>query len=169
MRGLIYGDVSTGDSRKLSIGFERSAPKSVRWPPRRNATPWRRKLTHSLSRSANSLQDDTEFSFGSQVERSLSSTYVVHITSRPQAVVLVMVRMLTTQARVLQTRQERQRGYELATQLPEQVAPINVIRTDDPNGIEAYWHKRFSVKRKDGEWFDPDPADIAAFRRRKSM
>jgi hypothetical protein len=35
------------------------------------------------------------------------------------------------------------REYELAIQLPEKAEKIHVIRTDDPSGIETYWHKRF--------------------------
>lgn len=61
------------------------------------------------------------------------------------------------------------REYELALQLPEKVKPIHDIRTDDPIGIEAYWHKRFEAKRKGGEWFDLNAADIAVFKRRKFM
>jgi hypothetical protein len=63
------------------------------------------------------------------------------------------------------------RERELDIQLPEKATNIHVIRTDDPKGIEAYWHNRFAAKRirPSAEWFNLDSADIAAFRRRKFM
>ena len=61
------------------------------------------------------------------------------------------------------------REYELSIQLPDKTTLVHKIRTDDSSGIEAYWHKRFSSKRKGGEWFELSTDDIGAFRRRKFM
>ena len=58
---------------------------------------------------------------------------------------------------------------DLAIQLPERANTAHAIRTDDPNVIEAYWHRRFEAERKHGEWFEPDQTDVKAFRRRKFM
>lgn len=61
------------------------------------------------------------------------------------------------------------REAELAIQLPEPIVTIHTIKTDDPGGIEKYWHGRFSERRKNGEWFELQREDVSAFRRRKFM
>ncbi len=57
------------------------------------------------------------------------------------------------------------RVYDLAIQLAERPTTIHVIKTDDPDGVEVYWHTRFKAKRKGGEWFDLSTSDVKAFKR----
>jgi len=61
------------------------------------------------------------------------------------------------------------REREPAIQLPEKAKAVHSIETDDPVGIETYWHKRFEALRKNGEWFELGADELRAFKRRKFM
>lgn len=66
------------------------------------------------------------------------------------------------------TNSPSRRHREVKLDLPDPTTLIHSISTDDPTGIEAYWHKRFDSKRvRDTEFFELDASDIAAFKRRK--
>ena len=61
------------------------------------------------------------------------------------------------------------RHAQLNMMAPQDVRIVHTIPTDDPQGIERYWHERFEPKRLEGkkELFRLTPDDVAAFRSRK--
>jgi len=73
------------------------------------------------------------------------------------------------------TRALYRRAAEITNQSANGAVLLHSIATDDPEGIEKYWHERFSAKRvvginkQSGEWFDLKADDVRAFQKRKFM
>jgi hypothetical protein len=73
------------------------------------------------------------------------------------------------------TRAPYRRVSEIANQSATGAELLHLISTDDPEGIENYWHRRFEEKRimglnkQSGEWFNLSADEVKAFRRRKTM
>jgi hypothetical protein len=65
------------------------------------------------------------------------------------------------------------RRLTLQTGNPRAIQLVHQIITDDPKGIEDYWHRRFAARRRlaagGTEWFDLRKEDIAIFRSRTRM
>lgn len=63
----------------------------------------------------------------------------------------------------------KRREYEVDQKSPYPTKLIHEIETDDPAGVESYWHGRFRDKHKKGEFFELSPEDVTAFRRWKKI
>jgi len=61
------------------------------------------------------------------------------------------------------------RAYEIRLRMPESVTEVHRIETDDPAGVEAYWHRRFADRRAEGEWFKLSSGDVKVFKSKASM
>lgn len=67
------------------------------------------------------------------------------------------------------SRKPESRTRTIRSVLPLDGEVLHVIATDDPRGLETYWHGRFAAKRVRGEWFELSADDVAAFRARKTQ
>lgn len=61
------------------------------------------------------------------------------------------------------------RGAGISLLLPEDLIPKHEIRTDYPYVLEKYWEHRFRDKKKQGEWYDLNSAEVAAFKKRREF
>jgi hypothetical protein len=85
--------------------------------------------------------------------------------TRPVGYVYLMRHGSRREYKVGRTNNPLRREGEIGVQLPEVLSPVHYISTDDPAGVETYWHQRFAAKRKEGEWFTLTAEDVRAFKR----
>lgn len=57
------------------------------------------------------------------------------------------------------------RSRQVQVELPDATELVHSILTDDPSGVEAYWHRRFVEYRGNGEWFRLPPRAVNAFKK----
>ncbi len=67
--------------------------------------------------------------------------------------------------KVGRTSSVQRRSRQIQIELPETTDLIHAILTDDPTGVETYWHRRFQEFRGNGEWFRLPAGAIAAFKK----
>lgn len=104
----------------------------------------------------NTTIDSSEFEFSNSEEKTDGFVYIVK-------------EQFSKHYKIGKTFDVPRRHREINLELPGELKKVHSIRTDDPSGIEAYWHKRFEDKRVKGEWFALASSDIKAFKRRKFM
>jgi hypothetical protein len=97
----------------------------------------------------------------------VESKPVVHVTEPRMG--FVYVARMGKHYKIGHTWSVGRREYDLAIQMPEKLTLGHSIRTDDPAGIEAYWHKRFAERHTNGEWFALTADDVRAFKGRRTM
>ena len=115
---------------------------------------------------ANPGYDDVA-SLWQQVPTAAAATAVAEAADTPATVgyVYLLKHGSRREYKIGRTNNPLRREGELGIQLPEKCQPVHYIQTDDPEGVEAYWHRRFADKRKEGEWFALALQDVRAFKR----
>jgi hypothetical protein len=92
---------------------------------------------------------------------------VLHAPSVPGRVYLVYSHSLNLY-KIGESDNPKRRLREIQASVPGQIEEIHVLETDDPAGIEQYWHRRFRDLKRINEWFDLSKNDVEAFRSRGS-
>ncbi len=113
-------------------------------------------------RKAEGFDDITALCAGRKTASSLHTTERKREAKAPTEFVYLMKSGL--HYKIGRTNSVGRRSSELAIKIPVPPTTIHSIETDDPVGVEAYWHRRFADKRGQGEWFVLSPDDVKAFK-----
>jgi hypothetical protein len=126
--------------------------------------------TNLLNAVAKYCRANAEFggvlAFCENARANHSPTEVEIGSSRPQVGYVYLLRHGSRREyKIGRTNNPIRREGEISVELPQKIEPVHVITTDDPSGIESYWHRRFAEKRLKNEWFALTADDVRAFKR----
>jgi len=163
-----YGHLPTSSEYKLAARDDHDLPSFAaveRLGPR---TVFLQKLANFVHENP-AFSDVTQFFDGMPVNSARNAATVADTKREAEHDGFVYLIKSGRYYKIGRSNAAGRREREIALQLPEAAKTLHVIRTDDPAGIESYWHTRYADKRKNGEWFDLNQTDVAAFKRRKFM
>lgn len=148
---------------KIKQKTDKSFPNSTVFSRRCSKQEWVQKIIeHCQGKS----EFDDIISFCSGVAGALhEDPNLINFDSHRTGYVYLMRHGARNEYKIGKTYNPIRREGEIRLELPEKIEPIHYIKTDDPAGIEYYWHSRFANKRKEGEWFSLTAEDIRAFKR----
>jgi hypothetical protein len=112
---------------------------------------------------------NSDFALASKIASKQIPTIAKEIYLLPQEKIKGYVYVLRSGRRfkIGKSNDPSRRYREVKLELPEETIQVHTIATDDPSGIEAYWHTRFAAKRvRNTEFFDLNADDVRALKRR---
>lgn len=95
-----------------------------------------------------------------RVRRDLSTS-----SEEPEAIGHVYLIRYGKDFKIGRTSSVVRRSRQVQVELPDATELVHSILTDDPSGVEAYWHRRFAEYRGNGEWFRLPPKAVSAFKK----
>jgi hypothetical protein len=105
----------------------------------------------------NSGYEDVTAICEERLQHSTQNAAVERTTSAKVVTGFVYLMKSGRHYKVGRTNSVGRRESELTIKIPVPPKTVHYIETDDPPGIEAYWHRRFVDKRGEGEWFSLSP------------
>lgn len=158
------GRVPTMSEWELKARSDRTFPSEQAL---RRLGPKRRLIASALALA----QKDARFHSIAPVFAAAASSDTKSPVDRPPKVATGFVYLLKSgrHYKIGRTNSLGRREWELGIKIPIPPKTIHSIETDDPVGVEAYWHRRFADKRGEGEWFDLSAEDVQAFKRWKRI